>query len=349
MFLLGVRVYLLPPQSELSTFDEIARLGLESQKTENHNGHVSNPQSIREQVLRGIMLNREPGYHFVGNFLDISFDHIAVRDSRLSMDAGPHCAEVDGQINLGAFAVFADLALAATVRAGLASETRLATVCMNLNFTGAPLSGRLEAASAFENFFHGAAGQQGLSRVRIAADGEQVCVGSGSFMVLRPPKGVALHPMPQRRRDDPVPALSERGLQREETKLLHLAETALASVETHGGSFIRQFWGYDPHHIAGGASCTVKNGPHIANRVGHVQGGILLGIAATTACAALPASWALTGISAWYISPGEGRSLKAKSKIVHHGRLTSVVRTQITGKNNRRVLEVVTTHAHRAG
>jgi hypothetical protein len=38
-----------------------------------------------------------------------------------------------------------------------------------------------------------------------------------------------------------------------------------------------------------------------------------------------------------------------KSRILHHGRLTSVVRTQITGKNNRRVLEVVTTHAHRAG
>ena len=75
---------------------------------------------------------------------------------------------------------------------------------------------------------------------------------------------------------------------------------------------------------------------------------ILLGLAADTACAALPASWALTGVSAWYISPGEGRTLKARSKILHHGRLTAVVRTQITGKNNRRVLEVVTTHAHRS-
>lgn len=93
----------------------------------------------------------------------------------------------------------------------------------------------------------------------------------------------------------------------------------------------------------------VKNGPHIGNRVGHVQGGLLLGLAATTACGALPYSWALTGISAWYTSPGEGRTLKARSKILHHGRITSVVRTQITGKNNRRVLEVVTTHAYRAG
>lgn len=304
--------------------------------------------SIREQVVRAIALNREPGYHFVGNFLDISFDHIAVRDSRLSMDVGPHCVERDGEINLGAFAVFADLALAATVRANVTPETRLATVYMNLHFTGAPMKGRLEAAASFENFFHGAAGRQGLSRVRIAAEGEQVCMGHGAFMVLNPPKGVALHPMPQRRRDDPPPPAPSGRLQRDEAKIVTLADAAIGSVNAHGGSFIRRFWDYAPHPIAGGASCTVKNGPHIANRVGHVQGGILLGLAAVTASAALPATWALTSVSAYYISPGEGRSLKVKSRIVHHGRLTSVVRTQIMGKGNRRVLEVVTTHAHRA-
>jgi acyl-coenzyme A thioesterase PaaI-like protein len=309
---------------------------------------VINQPFIREQVLRGIALNREPGYHFVGNFLDISFDHIAVMDSRLSMDAGPHCTESDGQINLAAFAVLADLALAATVRAGLEPDTRLATVSMNLHFTGAPLTGRLAAASAFESFFHGAAGRQGLSRATVAADGEKVCVGNASFMVLKPPKGVALHPMPQRRRGEAVPMLAERELKRDEAKVLSLADAALTAVDAHGGSFIRRFWGYEPHHVEGGASCGVKNGPHIGNRVGHVQGGVLLGLAAMTACAALPASWALTSVSAWYISPGEGRTLKVKSRILHHGRLTSVVRTQITGKNNRRVLEVVTTHASRA-
>jgi acyl-coenzyme A thioesterase PaaI-like protein len=308
---------------------------------------VSDVNAIREQVLRGVLLNREPGYHFVGNFLDISFDHIAVRDSRLSMDAGPHCAEADGQVDLGAFAVFVDLALAATVRASVSAEARLATVAMHLHFTGLPLTGRLEAASAFEGFLHGASGQQGLSRVRVAADGEQVCIGSASFMVLKPPKGVDLHPMPHRRREDPSPVLTPDGLKRDEARIVARADEALAVRDAQGGSFIRRFWGYQPHPVEGGASCAVKNGPHIGNRVGHVQGGILLGLAATTAATALPASWALTGVSAWYISPGEGRRLKARSKIIHHGRLTSVVRTEISGKNNRRVLAVVTTHAHR--
>jgi acyl-coenzyme A thioesterase PaaI-like protein len=309
---------------------------------------VDHQEFVRRQVLRGIALNRAPGYHFVGNFLDISFDHIAVADSRLSMDAAPHCTDADGQMNLGAFAVLADLALAATVRSGLDAAARLATVHMNLNFTGVPLTGRLDAASAFEGFVQGGTGRQGLSRVSVMAGGEQVCVGSAAFMVLRPPKGVELHPMPHRRRGEAVAPLEAAELERDEEKVLHQAEAALAAVETHGGAFIRRFWGFEPHHLEGGASCSVRNGPHIANRVGHVQGGVLLGLAAATASAALTAHWMLTSISAYYISPGEGRSLKARSRILHHGRLTSVVRTQIIGKNNRRVLEVVTTHASRA-
>jgi len=303
-------------------------------------------ETIRNRVLRGIALNREPGYHFTGNFLDVSFDRAAGSEAWLSLDTGPHCAEADGQMNLGAFAVLADLAMAATVRSNLDPATRLATVIMTLNFTGAPLAGRLEAAGAFQGFVRDAAGRQGLSSVAVSAGAEPVCFGSASFMVLKPPKGVELHPMPSRRRGEAAaPALAEAKLARDEHRVLARAEATLDG----GAPFIRRFWGFEPRAIAGGASCTVKNGPHIGNRVGHVQGGVLIGFAAATADAALPATWRLSAISAWYISPGEGRALRATSRVIHHGRLVSVVRTRVTGKDNRRVLEVVTTHAHRAG
>lgn len=118
------------------------------------------------------------------------------------------------------------------------------------------------------------------------------------------------------------------------------ADAALAA----DGAFIERFWGYRPHRTSSGAECTLQNGLHIGNRVGHAQGGILLALAAATAGAALPAHWRLSGISAWYTSPGEGPTLRASSKLVHHGRLTAVVRTRIGGRNRRRVLEVVTTH-----
>jgi len=92
----------------------------------------------------------------------------------------------------------------------------------------------------------------------------------------------------------------------------------------------------------------LTNGPHVSNRVGHVQGGVTMGLGMATAEGALPADWMISAVSAWFISPCEGRLIKAKSKIIHQGRLTSVVRTQITGKNSRRVMEMITTHAHKA-
>jgi len=166
----------------------------------------------------------------------------------------------------------------------------------------------------------------------VAGRAGQVCYGSGSFMALAPPKGVTMHPVPLRSRKSGEPQrLSEKELSRTEKQILNHADAALAAR----GSFIEHFWG--------GAG-VLKNGLHAGNRVGHAQGGILVGIAARSAAALLPAGWRLSGVSALYISPGEGRTLRANSKVIHHGRLTAVVRTQVTGKNRRRVLEVVTTH-----
>ncbi len=308
--------------------------------------------AIRAQVLRGIALNREPGYHFAGNFLDLSYDHVGTDYTALSVDVAPHCAEADGQLNLSGFAILADLVMAAAVRAALPSHTRLATVTMNLQFSGAARSGRLSGRGAMHGFVQGAAGRQGMSAVEIRNDAGLVGTGTGTFMVLKPPKGVELHPVPHRRRGENPTLDIGNVLRPDEKKVLATADALLAETRKHGGSFIQRFWGVQAKHVAGGVQSTVKNGPHIGNRVGHVQGGILLGLAAENAMAALTPHWALTAISAWYISPGEGRALKIKSRVVHHGRLIAVVQTQVTGKapdnRSRKVLEVMTTHAYRA-
>lgn len=308
---------------------------------------------IRAQVLRGIALNREPGYHFAGNFLDLSYDHVGTDYAALSVDAAPHCTEADGQLNLSGFAILADLVMAAAVRAGLEPHTRLATVTMNLQLTGAPRIGRLSGRGAMHGFVQDAVGRQGVSTVNISGDAGLVCTGTGTFMMLKPPKGVELHPVPHRRRgENPTPEISDGKLRPDEKKVLVAADAALDGVREHGGSFIQRFWGVQAKHVAGGAQSTVKNGAHIGNRVGHVQGGILLGLATENAIAALTSHWSLTAISAWYISPGEGRALKLKSKVVHHGRLIAVVRTEVTCKGHdgrpRKVFELMTTHAYRA-
>jgi hypothetical protein len=46
---------------------------------------------IRERVVRGIALNRVPGLHFAGNFLDLSFDTVSREAARTSFVPGPHC------------------------------------------------------------------------------------------------------------------------------------------------------------------------------------------------------------------------------------------------------------------
>jgi acyl-coenzyme A thioesterase PaaI-like protein len=289
-------------------------------------------QQIRRRVLRGIALNRQPGFHFPGNFLDVSFDRVSRKGVRLSVEPGPWSADASGQTDLGALAILADLALGASIRARLSRETRVATVSLSLQFTGAPRLGRLQASGEFQGFFEGGAGRLGLSRVSVAGSAGQICYGTGSFMALAPPKGVALHPVPLRKRGSREPLLPDaRKLGREEKGILARAQAALAA----GGNFIGKFWG--------GAK-TLPNGLHAGNRVGHAQGGILIAMAAKNAAARLSGDWRLAGVSALYISPGEGRVLHANSKVIHQGRLTAVVRTRITGMNRRRVLEAVTTH-----
>lgn len=290
-------------------------------------------QAIRSRVLRGLALHRQPGLHFPGNFLDISFDKVAKNESRLSIEQGTWNTGTDGQVDFGSLAILADLGLAACMRMNLGADglaRRLATVSMSLQFTGARRVGRLKATGAFEGFLKDGAGKLGMSRVRVVGDEGLVCYGTGTFMALQPPKGVVLHPVPLRTHRSPDPArLREAQLSAYELKIFKAAETSLKKK-----NFIESFWG--------GSRGVMKNGPHTGNRVGHAQGGLLVGLAADAASRALPASWKISGLTAFYISPGEGSVLKANSTVLHQGRLTAVLRTEIHG--DKRVLEVVTTH-----
>ncbi len=306
---------------------------------------IGRADAIRQAVLRAIALNRVPGLHFPGNLLGVSFDRVTSDDSLLTLEPDPHCLDADGQMNFGALALLADIAMAGTIRATLERTTRLGTVTLSLQFSGAPRTGRLMANAQYDGFFQRGAGRLGMSRVMLSNERGVVCTGTSTFMVLVPPPDIVLHPVPHRRRDDPpVTPISRDALTREERAIERRAEAALEG----GDGFLDRFWGYVTHRTEHGSSGVMKNGPHNGNRVGHAQGGILMGFAAATAQAALPANWALSSINAAYISPGEGAVLRARSRIVHHGRLTTVIHTQIKGKNKRIVLDVTTNHLRRS-
>ncbi len=299
---------------------------------------------IRQRVLQGIALNRTPGFHYVGNFLRPSFDHVSAQNVSMSLNVGPHNADRDGNVNFGALLVFADLAIAANVRAAHDRAARLATVNMHMHFTGAPMTGLIEAKTTVHGYLVDSLGRQGAGSISLTAGGQPVGFGTGAFMVLDPPKGVALYPMELRSAKDPeVPALAVEALEPDELLIWQRAEAALQSNENQ--SFVNRFFGFDTRAEDFGAVGELKNGAHVGNRVGHLQGGITMGLGMATAERALNKDWRVSAVSAWFISPGEGPVISARSTILHRGRLTAVVRTEITGLNNRRTMEMVTTHA----
>jgi len=191
----------------------------------------------------------------------------------------------------------------------------------------------------------GAAVRQSMTSGTVYAGGVPVCHASGTFIVLPPPPGVNLAPLPWQRESGEVPSpLNQKELKSDERMIMKACESALKRAD-HEHAFIEHFWEALPVLTDTGSRCTVRIGPQHGNRVGHVQGGLLLGLAAITARAAAPQHPQLSALAAWYISPGQGRALKITSRRFHEGRSFAAVRTEVRNADGSRVLEVVSHHA----
>ena len=309
---------------------------------------MNHDEFIREQVLRAIALNRIPGYHFLGNFLDLWFEDVHNGKSKVTIKSAPHVLGADGFMSPMSLAVTADFAAATAIRTAGDPAARLATVSLHLQLTNKPMSGDLVAYSTLDCFFDDGKGRLGLARVHVESDGQMVAFGTGTFMVLAAPGGRKLDPIPWiNKRPDSVVLPSLSDLSDDERDIVERSERALVASKANGTAFLDEFLNIRTavHDRVGRAD--MENGPHIGNRVGHVQGGISMGVAMASANAALPAEWALVGITASYVSPGEGDVLTAYSEIIHRGRLTAVVSTKLVGIEGRLVLEVTTNHARR--
>lgn len=298
-----------------------------------------------QQVLRGLAHNRLPGFNFPANFLELSFDEMRDGDARLSIQPGPHCVDAHGRMSLAAFGLLADIGLAAPIRSHFGAGARMATVALSLQFTGAPLAGPLAAHGSFDGLLHGASERLGISRVRIHADRVLACTGSGTFITMGGPD--ATPPLPMRRaadyRDEP---LQPAQLTPQERDVLARAESAMKAGGK--GSFIERFLGMQPRRTPRGAVVHCPNGLQIGNRVGHMQGGISLALAAATASRALGEEWMISGITAHYVSPGIGKEIEGRSRITHLGQRTAVVHTVLRNDGTSPMLQAVSSHARRA-
>lgn len=296
----------------------------------------------RHRVLTALALNRTPGFTFAGNYLGVRFGEQSPQFAQVDMDGGPHCEDDAGQIDYAAVSLLADIAMATAVRANLTPEQRLATVSMQLQFTGAPRVGAMRGIGEFVNFVDGADSRQGLCRVQLSANGQTTAFGTGAFMIMNPPPGQTMFPLVSAVHAGAT-ALTAAELDTHERAILTRADEALRTTGNRRG-FVREFWGFRPQQTTDGARCHTNNGPHLGNRVGYLQGGLQLGLAIETAMAALPPDWSLSGISACFLSQGQGEHFVADARIERRGRNTAAVRTVISGENGRRVLVTDSTH-----
>jgi acyl-coenzyme A thioesterase PaaI-like protein len=284
--------------------------------------------------------------HFIGHFLDIEWQKVSAGTARAVLHEGPHCRAANGEVDLAVLGNFIDQTLAAAVRTGtgLTRGGRLATIHLQAQFTGTPVVGDLEADSLLLGYSEGATLRQSLARETIFAQGRPLCHVSGAYVPLSAPSGVTLGPMPWERGEAPpiVPA-DTRNLEPREAAILEACYAALRKASPHA-SFIQRLWGSRPRRTACGASSRVPISPQLANRVGHVHGGILFGLAAGNACAAAPPGMMLSNLSAFFLAPGHGAALAIRSHLLRAGRTLAVVRTEVKNADGERVLEAISDH-----
>lgn len=303
---------------------------------------------IRERVLRGIAGNRTAGFHFAGHFLDVQWPVVESDRAVLTLAEGPHVRDAHGNVDRTVLILLGDLVVGTAARLGVAAGARLATVHLHLQFTGAAAHGDITAEARPRGPGAGTGAASWLGAGTISAAGKPVCHAEGEFHHLPPPPGVMLAPLPWQRDAVDTQLPDAASLTPSERCVLQAADEALAGA-TREAAFIEHFWGGQREAApdAGRAQRRLAIGPHISNRVGHVQGGITLGVAVATACDAAPPTMTLSSVSAWYLRPGQGDALRVRAELVYGGRTTAMVRTQVIGNDDAVALEAVTQHVLR--
>ena len=303
---------------------------------------------IRQKVLRAISSNRAPGMHFVGYFLDLTVPRYEKSGVEFVVEPGPHCTDANGVVNRAVLIYLADIALAGANRVFSDPNARTATLMLRTEFTGEPAIGTLTAVCQGSGFSPRTALPESFASGRLmcgGANGREVMRMSGTWVSPPAPQGRVMAGLPWEGGENGNlrPLLKKNELEALEKITVSRFEKALRT--TLNGDVLAPLCDPTVKRTTTGATGKLAVGLHIGNRVGHVQGGFLMHAALVAAEAAVPQHPLLTGASAWYISPGEGKAITTRATILQSGRNVAVVRTELFNADRRLVLEVVSNHA----
>lgn len=299
---------------------------------------------IRKRALVALGRNRIPGYNFAGLFLDLQCRRFDTGGVLFDLPAGAHNTDDQGTVDPAAVSFFADMVLAAAIRTYVDPAQRTATLMLRFDFTGAPARGALTAEGRSDGFSTRTGLPQALATGTVTSNGVEVLRMSGVWVSAPTPEGRTLAGLPWESKETPeYPVVSRADLDPDEKKVMRRVAQALRAEGPEG--LLHHLWSPAVRATPDGAVSRIPLGMHLGNRVGHVQGGLTMHIALATAVAAAPEHPLLTGASAWYISPGQGKALTTRSTLLQTGRNVAVVRTEVLAAGRKLVLEVISNHA----
>ena len=289
------------------------------------------------RVLEALHAARTPGWMFPAHFLDIFFEPAgAERGACALMQAGPHCLDATGRVSHAALAVLADVCMAAAVRAHAGREVRIATLTLRLSFGALPAAGRLRAAAHVRMMPAQLAMNSAIVGVEIRdAGGAMVCSGEATFAALENRQQTASHPLPTA--STLTGGLRPAALAPDEQPVWEWARTA--AIEADGAaSFLDRFWSLHspmPPRSEGGVAWSVGLGRHNSNRVGHLQGGVLLGLLASACRQATAPQFALVDIAVQYLEAASEQQLAVHAHPVRSGGSAAASHASLRGADGK--------------
>jgi acyl-coenzyme A thioesterase PaaI-like protein len=303
------------------------------------------PSCLYQRVAHALAITRETRLAFPSVFMGIQGRQTGDDTAVLMLKDDPIFRDGRGEVDWCALCAAVDAVLGAPSDMKTDARVRPATAHIELQMTGAATKGDLVVEARFVGFSEGSSVRQSLVSATIKSGDTLIGYTSAASVVLDVPEDrtrAAWPWLPERYvLEDPNPMFDAN-----EHRALQACETAVAAA-TDVHPFIEHFWCGIPESNEGKAHLRLQVAPHLGNRIGHIQGGLLLGTALKAANAAAPADKRLSNISAYFVRPGVDPVLEVHSQVVQQGRRLALVRTRIVNDSGKLVLETTSQHVLR--
>lgn len=284
-----------------------------------------------QQVQRALYAARTPGWMFPAHLMDVYFEQEVSENGAIAwMHIGAHCLDASGLVSKAAVALLADVCMAAAVRGYVGKSVRIATVTMRLSFNQRPRQGRLRAVAKVQFLPRDLRVNVAVVSLRIEDQAGVLCAtGEATFAVLDNKQGMPQHPLPTH--STLAAALDPSEFTEQEQTIWERAN----ACERSGAGALEHFWSLVfslEHSDAGVVRKEIDIARHNGNRVGHLQGGVLLALLANASEAVPNAPFVLTDISVQYLEPVIGPHAVVEAKPLRVGRNAAFIHTTISDR-----------------